>query len=136
MTQLVEYINPPGAAPAQGLYSHVAKTTGSELYFIAGQLAVDLDGNVVGAGNFEAQFKQVFANLAYTLSSLDLTFNHIVEFTTFFVHSQDIDTFMRLRAEHFPTWFHGSTYAPNTICVIDRLVKEAFLFEVKAIAAR
>lgn len=78
----------------------------------------------------------MFKNLHFTLDALGLKFLNIVEFTTFFVHSQDIDTFMRLRAEHFPRWFEGSAFAPNTICVIDRLVKEAFLFEVKAIAAR
>lgn len=54
MSLLVEYINPPGAAPAQGLYSHVARCVPENLYFIAGQLAVGSDGEIVGAGNFEA----------------------------------------------------------------------------------
>jgi enamine deaminase RidA (YjgF/YER057c/UK114 family) len=134
MTHLVEYIDPPHTGPAQGLYSHVAKVAAGDMYFIAGQLSVDVEGNVVGKGDFEAQFKQVFSNLATVLKGLDITFDHIAEFTTYFVHSQDIEKFMALRAKHFPQYFSTSKYAPNTICVIDRLVKEDFLFEVKAVA--
>jgi hypothetical protein len=43
--------------------------------------------------------------------------------TTIFVHSQDIEAFMPLRAALFPTIFHGDTFPPNTILVVDRLVK-------------
>jgi enamine deaminase RidA (YjgF/YER057c/UK114 family) len=51
------------------------------------------------------------------------------------VHSQDIETFMRLRAETFPSWYgEGRPFPPNTILVVDRLVKEDFLFEVEAVA--
>ena len=51
----------------------------------------------------------------------------------YFVHSQDIEKFMKLRAELFPKLFRGK-FPPNTICVIDRLVKEDFLLEVEAVA--
>jgi len=37
----VRYENPPGAAAAQGLYSHVGNATGGRLVFIAGQLSVN-----------------------------------------------------------------------------------------------
>jgi len=130
----VEYINPKNAGPAQGLYTHVSKVGAGHTYYIAGQLAVAKDGSVVGKGDFEAQFKQVFSNMATVLSDLGLTFDHIAKFTTYFVHSQDIEKFMALRAEYFPRYFKTEKFAPNTICVLDRLVKEDFLFEVEAIA--
>lgn len=133
-TNTVEYIDPPGTAPAQGNYSHVARVKSGDLYYISGQLSVDNDGNIVGKGDFEAQFKQVFANMRAVLEGLGLTFNHIVKFNTYFVHSQDIEAFMRLRREHFRTFFRTEKYPPNTIAVIDRLVKEDFLFEVEAVA--
>lgn len=41
---------------------------------------------------------------------------------------------MALRAEYFPKFFKTDKFPPNTICVIDRLVKEDFLFEVEAVA--
>jgi enamine deaminase RidA (YjgF/YER057c/UK114 family) len=97
-------------------------------------LAVGKEGEVVGKQDFEAQFKQVFSNMQAVLAGLGITFDHVAKFTTYFVHSQDIEKFMALRAKHFPTMFKSSKYPPNTICVIDRLVKEDFLFEVEAVA--
>jgi enamine deaminase RidA (YjgF/YER057c/UK114 family) len=130
----VEYIDPPGAPPAQGLYSHAARVAAGDLYFIAGQLAVDAKGQVVGRHDFELQFRQVFENLRIVLEGLGVGFGHVAKFTTYFVHSQDIEKFMRLRAELFPKIFRDGRYPPNTICVIDRLVKEDFLLEIEAIA--
>jgi hypothetical protein len=40
---------------------------------------------------------------------------------------------MELRAELFPTIFKGPSYPPNTLLVVDRLVKEEFLFELEAV---
>ena len=129
----VTYIDPPGAPPAQGRYSHAARVSAGDLYFIAGQVSVGSDGAIVGKQDFEAQFRQVFKNLGVVLDGLGVTFDHVAKFTTYFVHSQDIEKFMALRAELFPTLFRGK-FPPNTICVIDRLVKEDFLFEVEAVA--
>jgi enamine deaminase RidA (YjgF/YER057c/UK114 family) len=131
----VEYIDPPDAPPAQGLYSHAARVSAGDLYFIAGQLAVAKDGRIVGKDDFEAQFRQVFENLDTVLRGLGVSFDHVAKFTTYFVHSQDIEKFMRLRRELFPKIFKTGKFPPNTICVIDRLVKEDFLLEVEAIAA-
>lgn len=133
MAKTVEYLNPKGCAPAQGLYSHVGRAAEGHIYFVAGQLAVAADGSVSGAGNFRAQFKQVFANLGDVLAGLGCDFNDVVKFTTYLVHSQDIPRFMELRAELFPNLFGGSLYPPNTLLVVDRLVKEPFLIEVEAV---
>ncbi|HYM03933.1 MAG TPA: RidA family protein [Stellaceae bacterium] len=134
MSTAVTYINPETAGPPQGLYSHVARVDAGALYFIAGQLAVGADGAVVGKGDFDRQCGQVFDNLGAVLRGLDLGFDDIVKFTTYLVHSQDIERFMKLRAALFPTLFSGSRFPPNTLLVVDRLVKEDFLVEVEAVA--
>ncbi len=134
MSTGVEYVNPAGAPPAQGLYSHLTRVKAGELVFIAGQLAVGIDGALVGAHHFAAQFQQVFDNLGAVLKAEGLDFNDVAKFTTYLVHSQDIDKFMPLRAALFPKLFKGSAYPPNTLLVVDRLVKESFLIEVEAIA--
>jgi hypothetical protein len=41
---------------------------------------------------------------------------------------------MRVRAELFPRLFGGTRYPPNTLLIVDRLVKEDFLVEVEAVA--
>jgi enamine deaminase RidA (YjgF/YER057c/UK114 family) len=129
----IEYINPEGACPAQGLYSHVTRVPAGPLYFVAGQLSVGPDGDVTGKGDFDRQFHQVFENLGAVLKGIGAGFDDIVKFTTYLVHSQDIENFMRLRAALFPTIFSGPLYPPNTLLIIDRLVKEDFLIEVEAI---
>ena len=135
MTNGVELINPPGACPAQGLYSHVGRVDGnSSLLFIAGQLSVAADGSVAGKGDFSVQFHQVFKNLGDVLKGLEGSYDDIIRFTTYLVHSQDIERFMELRAALFPTIFRGPLYPPNTLLMVDRLVKEPFLIEVEAIA--
>ena len=131
----VRYVNPPGAAPAQGLYSHAALVHGGTLAFIAGQLAVGADGAVVGKGDFAAQFRQVFANLGDVLRGVGSDYRAIVKLTTYLVHSQDIERFLQARREIFPQLFGADPYPPNTLLVIDRLVKQDFLIEVEAVAA-
>lgn len=134
-SERVTYINPEGACPAQGLYSHVGRVAGGTLLYVAGQLSVGADGGVVGVGDFRAQFRQVFANLGDVLRGTGCGFDDIVKFTTYMVHSQDIPAFMEMRAALFPTLFKGPLFPPNTLLVVDRLVKEEFLFEVEAIVA-
>lgn len=130
----VWYENPEGAAPAQGLYSHVGCVEGGRTVYLAGQLAVGADGGVVGAGDFDAQFDRVFGNVHDVLAGLGLDWRSVIKFTTYLVDSGDIPHFMRLRAEHFPHWFGGDVFPPNTLLIIDRLVKEEFVLEVEAIA--
>ncbi|MGE0797150.1 MAG: RidA family protein [Lautropia sp.] len=136
MNSHIEYTNPPGAGPAQGLYSNVTLVPANgRTAYIAGQLSVGKDGNVVGRHDFEAQMRQVFSNLGGILGGLELGFNHVIKFTTYLVHSQDIERFMRVRAELFPQLFGGHRFPPNTLLMVDRLVKEDFLIEVEAIAS-
>ena len=129
------YLNPPGTAPAQGLYSHVGVAPAVSLAFIAGQLSVGAQGEVVGKHDFAAQFARVFENLGDVLKGMGGDFNNVVKFTTYLVHSQDIEKFMVLRRALFPQLFATDMYPPNTLLVIDRLVKEEFLIEVEAIAS-
>jgi enamine deaminase RidA (YjgF/YER057c/UK114 family) len=133
MPSRIEYLNPEGACPAQGLYSHVTRVPAGPLYFVAGQLSVGSGGEVVGKGDFDRQFRQVFDNLADVLKGIGAGFDDVVKFTTYLVHSQDIENFMRLRAALFPKIFSGPLYPPNTLLIVDRLVKEDFLLEVEAV---
>jgi enamine deaminase RidA (YjgF/YER057c/UK114 family) len=134
VTKRVTYINPETAGPVQGLYSHVARVEAGPLYFIAGQVAVGRDGAVVGKGNFERQCRQVFENLGAVLGGLGLGFDDVAKFTTYLVHAQDIEPFTRVRAALFPTMFARAPYPPNTLLIVDRLVKEEFLIEIEAVA--
>lgn len=58
----LELLNPEGLERPVG-YSHVARVTSGTIVFVGGQAPFDAGGNVVGKGDFVAQFRQVIANL-------------------------------------------------------------------------
>lgn len=118
-----------------GQYSQITRVKASEFLFIAGQLATDKSGKTIGADDFDAQCRQVFANIEAALASQGATFANVVEFTTYLVHSQDIPKFMAYRLREFPRLFPGGAYPPNTLLIVDRLVQEPFLIEVQTVAA-
>jgi enamine deaminase RidA (YjgF/YER057c/UK114 family) len=130
----VTYVNPPSAPPVQGMYSHVARMAPGELAFIAGQVAIDAKGNPVGVGDLSRQVTQVFANMGLILKDFGCDFESIVQFTTFLTKADNIPAFFEARSALFPKLFPGGKYPPNTLLVIDRLVKPEFLLEVEAIA--
>jgi enamine deaminase RidA (YjgF/YER057c/UK114 family) len=57
-----ELLNPKGLERPLG-YAHVAKVTGGNIVYVAGQAPFDENGQVVGKGDFVAQFAQVMRNL-------------------------------------------------------------------------
>ena len=126
--------NPPALGKPLGQYSQITRVKASEFLFIAGQVATD-QGKIVGADDFDAQCRQVFANIETALKSQGATFANIVEFTTYLVHSQDIARFMAFRLREFPRMFPSGAYPPNTLLIVDRLVQEPFLIEVSVVAA-
>src|SRR5262249_17406656 len=131
----IKIINPDTLGKPLGQYSHMTRVKASEFLFIAGQVAVDRDGKLVGGDNFDDQCVQTFANIGAALKSAGAGFGNIVEFTTYLVHSQDIPKFMAYRLREFPKLFPNGAYPPNTLLMVDRLVQEGFLIEVSAVAA-
>jgi len=118
-----------------GQYSHMTRAKAAEYLFIAGMLASDKAGNVVGKDDFDAQCAQVFGNIAAALESAGAGWGNVVQFTTYLVHSQDIARFMAFRQKAFPRMFPNGVYPPNTLLVVDRLVQEPYLVEIQTIAA-
>jgi enamine deaminase RidA (YjgF/YER057c/UK114 family) len=64
-----ELIDPKGLEPPVG-YSHIAKITGGTVVHIAGQAPFDERGQVVGKGDFVAQFRQVMSNLKTAIQAV------------------------------------------------------------------
>ncbi len=129
----IQMLSPDGLGKPLGQYSHITRVKASEFLFIAGQVGVDQNGTT--PADFDTQCTQVFANLGTALASQGASFANVVEFTTYLVHSQDIPKFMQYRTREFPQLFAGGTYPPNTLLIINRLVREEFLIEVSAVAA-
>ena len=128
-------VNPKGLAKPIAPYFHVAIVEARRFAFIAGQIAVDRQGKVVGKRDFSRQFNQVFANLEAALKGIGAGFSHVVQFTTFLVSSRDIPAFFEARNRLYKKIYPKRDYPTNTLLVIDRLALEDLLLEVEAIAA-
>jgi enamine deaminase RidA (YjgF/YER057c/UK114 family) len=93
-----ERIIPDTMAKPVGPYSHATKVTAKQLIFIAGQVPIDKEGNVVGVdskdkvGNHQtidlaAQVRQTMLNLKSALEAAGASFNDLVRVDTFVVGS-------------------------------------------------
>jgi len=136
MAAEIRIINPDTLGKPLGQYSQIARVKGaSEFVFIAGQLASDKAGNIVGADDFDAQCSQVFANMEAALKAVGGGWGNVVQFTTYLVHSQDVPKFRVFRQREFPRFFPNGIHPPNTLVMVDRLVGEAYLVEIQTVAA-
>lgn len=129
----IQMLNPDSLAKPIAPYSNIARVKASEFLFIAGQVGMDQAGKT--PAEFEAQCAVVFANIGAALASQGASFANVVEFTSYLVHSQDIAKFAQYRARELPRLFAGGAFPPNTLLIVDRLVREEFLVEVSAVAA-
>ena len=70
------------APPPLGAYAQAVRVKAGELVSIAGQVAVDVAGHLVGPGDAQTQTRQVFANLGRILASLGASFRKVIAVTT------------------------------------------------------
>ena len=82
MAKVVQPVNPPSLAKPAG-YSHGVEAQGGKTLYIAGQVAFDEDGQVVGAGDIVAQFRQICQNLHAVLRARAGQLNDIVKLTIY-----------------------------------------------------
>ena len=80
----VEHVNPDGLVKPDA-YRQVAIATGSRMVFLSGQVARDIDGNPVGAGDLAAQTEQALRNVNAAITGIGGTFDDIAKVTFFIV---------------------------------------------------
>jgi enamine deaminase RidA (YjgF/YER057c/UK114 family) len=133
MTKGVSYLNPPNAPSPGGLYSHVAVVEAGRTAHIAGQVSVDRNGKVVGAGDAAAQIVQVFANLEAILTDLGVSFDSVCAFTTYLVGRATLEPWFTVRTQVYKRIYPDGKYPPNTLLVIEGLNRPEILVEISAI---
>lgn len=127
-----KFINPPGLKPL-GMYSQVSVATGGSVAFISGQVAVDAQGKIVGAGDIQAQAVQVFENLKLALGGIGATFADVIKFTIFIV---DLTPEKRKAVMDVRGRYISHTHPPAaTMIGVERLVEPGLLLEIEAVVA-
>jgi enamine deaminase RidA (YjgF/YER057c/UK114 family) len=131
MAANVRFSNPKTMAKPPG-YSYVVEATGpNRLIFIAGQLGLDLDNQLVGGpGDFRAQAFKAFQNLKLALAAAGAGFKDVVKINSYLTDMSHMATFREVRDEFV------NTAAPpaSTTVGISQLARPGALFEVEAIA--
>ena len=86
---------PEGVFEAAG-YSNCVVGEG-RIIAVAGQVARDADGNLVGKGDFRAQAEQVFENLRLCLAAAGATFLDVIKLNYYLADMADIVTLREIR---------------------------------------
>jgi enamine deaminase RidA (YjgF/YER057c/UK114 family) len=132
-TPSITRINPPelGAPP---VYSQVVDVSAGRIIFIAGQTAVDRDGNVVGRNDFIAQAAQVFRNLAIALEAAGCTAANLVKLTVYLTDMDNLSRYREARNRFFASVTPPAAPAV-TLVEVAKLYGPDFMIEIEAIAA-
>jgi enamine deaminase RidA (YjgF/YER057c/UK114 family) len=126
-------INPPELGTPPG-YSQVVDVRAGRLIFIAGQAALNRDGELIGKDDFAAQAGQVFRNLSVALSAVGCTASNLIKLTVFLRDMDDLPIYREARNRFFATTTPPAAPAV-TLVEVSRLYGSDFLIEIEAIAA-
>ncbi len=127
-----QFLKPEGIAPGVG-YTHVVVTAPGKLAFIAGQVARDHQGNLVGKGDLKAQTVQVFENLKVALASAGATFNDVVKIN-WYIRDYKQEMLPAIR-EVRALYVNADKPPASTLIGVAALAQDDYLIEVEAVAA-
>ncbi|MEG3627061.1 RidA family protein [Streptomyces poriticola] len=126
-----ERINPPELAPPTG-FSHAVTATGTRVVFLAGQTALDTDGEVTG-DTLPEQFARALGNLLTALRAAGGTPADLARVT---VYATDVAAYRTHAAELGRIWREsaGRRYPAMAVVEVVRLWDERALVELDGFA--
>jgi reactive intermediate/imine deaminase len=125
----LRFLNPDALSKPTG-YSHVAEAAGGRTIYVSGQVPLDVDGNLVGAGDFRAQTHQVFRNITAALQAAGADMKSVVKLNYFVTDMNQLPVMREVRNEYI------NTQAPpaSTTVEVRALFRADILVEIDAIA--
>jgi enamine deaminase RidA (YjgF/YER057c/UK114 family) len=128
MSHIEHYSSLEGSPPAVG-YSHTVAGTG-RFVAIAGQVAMDENGELVGPNDPEAQAERVFANLALALAAAGATFKDVIKFGVFVTDISILPAVREVRNRYVDT-----AHPPASTAVqVGALFRPGYMVEIEALA--
>jgi enamine deaminase RidA (YjgF/YER057c/UK114 family) len=121
-------INPPTVPAPAGAYSHAVRV--GDLLFVAGQAALDENGNVVGEGDIEVQSEFVFDCLERILADQGATFEDVVSIRTFLTDMTLLRGYGGVRTRRIT----GEPPSSTTV-EVPKLFRSGLLVEVDVVVA-
>jgi enamine deaminase RidA (YjgF/YER057c/UK114 family) len=130
----IRRLNPPELGTPPGYSQIVEVASAGRIIFIAGQTALDSDGNLVGKSDFTAQAGQVFRNLGIALAAGGCTAANLVKLTVFLTDMDNLGLYREARNRFFATVAPPAAPAV-TLVEVSKLYGPDFMIEIEAIAA-
>src|SRR5882724_9615462 len=128
--------NPDTLAKPSAGYSQVAEVTGGKIVYIAGQVALDKAGNLVGKDDLRAQTQQVFENLKAAVQAAGGDTSNLIKLNIYCAESVDptqIPVIREIR-EIRDKFVNTANPTTSTFVVVKRLVRPEWLIEIDAVA--
>src|SRR5271169_941549 len=122
-------LNPDTMPKARG-YSQAIEVHSGKLVYIAGQVALDKDSQLIGKGDFRSQAEQVFANLKAAVEAAGGKFRDVIKLNYYVLDMSDLPMVREVRDRFIDT----ANPPASTAVQVSRLFREEFLIEVEAIA--
>lgn len=120
--------------PHAARYAHAVVATG-KLAFVAGQVALDSQGQLVGAGDLAVQAAQALRNLETVLGELGADWSHVVKLNWYLVDVSQIQA-VRDALEEFLRPVLGERMNPaSTLVQAAALFRPDVLVEVDAVVS-
>lgn len=113
-------------------YSQVVVASGTRTVYIAGQVALDEHGMIVGAGDLSAQTTQVMKNIGLALAAANARFSDVVKITTYVVGYRPEHRAIIGKARS--PFFADMPPPASTLVGISALAAPEWLIEIEAIA--
>jgi reactive intermediate/imine deaminase len=120
----------PQTMPKSVGYSQLAAVTGGKMVFIAGQVALDKSGNVVGQDDFRSQVQQVFENLKAAVEAAGGDFHDVIKLNSYFLDLSHLPEFREVRDKYI----NLKNPPASTAVQVPRLFRPEFLVEIEAVA--
>lgn len=125
-------INPPALARPRG-FSHGILTTGGQLLFLAGQTALNAEGQIVAPGDLVGQYEQILRNLQTVVEAAGGKMQDIVKINIFIRDCDDYLAHLKPLGQVHRSYF-GDYYPATALFEISRFFQDGVLAEIEGIA--
>ena len=128
MTHIEHYAHPAGLPPSVG-YSHAVTGTG-RFVAVAGQVAMDENGELVGPNDPQVQAERVFENLALALAAAGATFSDVIKLGVFVTDISILPAVREVRNRYVDT----ERPPASTAVQVSALFRPGYMIEIEALA--
>jgi reactive intermediate/imine deaminase len=127
MTHIEHFAAPQGVRPGAG-YSHAVAAAG-RLVAIAGQVAMDEDGELVGPSDPKAQAERVFENLRLVLAAAGASFADVIKLGIFVTDIAILPVVREVRDRYVDT----AQPPASTAVQVAALFRPGYVVEIEAL---